>query len=117
MSAGDGNWTAVFSGTANRLAAAGAAAEAPSTSLDGSNCHGVSGEAGAKSRVSLQAPSNAHPARKTRQSLTGGMQCVADRGRDRRPRLRANLVENLADVLVQQPVPCRQSREVIARTG
>ena len=46
MSAGDGNWTAVFSGTANRQAAAAGAAAA-GASLDGSNCHGVSGEGGA----------------------------------------------------------------------
>ena len=69
MSAGDGDWTAVFSGTANRLAATGAAAGGAGASLDGSNCHGVSGEAGAKSRVSLQAPSNAHPARALRRNL------------------------------------------------
>ena len=62
MSAGDGNWTAVFSGTVNRRPPAVAGAEGVGASLDGSNCHGVSGEAGAKSRVSLQAPSSTNPA-------------------------------------------------------
>src|SRR6516165_3972744 len=73
MSAGDGNWTAVLSGTANRRAPTAAGAAAGGASLDGSNCHGVSGEAGVRSRVSLQAPSNAHPARALRRNLTGGM--------------------------------------------
>src|SRR5215472_10081303 len=100
ISAGDGNWTAVFSGTENRLAAAGAGAGAPGASLNGSNCHGVSGEAGARSRVSLQAPSSAHPARAMPRNLAGGMQRTPDRRRDHRLRLRANLVENAADVLV-----------------
>src|SRR5215831_5745318 len=111
MSAGDGNWTAVFSGTANRLAAAGAAAGAVGASLDGSNCHGVSGEAGARSRVSLQAPSNAHPAKPLRRNLAGGMQCISD-WRSRRLRLWTNLVENFADVFVQHAVPFRKRREV-----
>src|SRR6516225_537358 len=106
MSAGDGSWTAVFSGTANRLAATGAGAGGAGASLDGSNCHGVSGEAGAKSRVSLQAPSNAHPARALRRNLAGGMQCISDRRRDQRLRLRTNLVENVPDVMVQQAIPC-----------
>src|SRR6516225_1505879 len=100
MSAGDGNWTAVFSGTANRLTATPAGVGAPGASLDGSNCHGVSGDAGAKSRVSLQAPSNAHRARVLRRNLAGGMQRAPDRRRDHRLRLGANLVENAADVLV-----------------
>src|SRR6201982_1464078 len=115
MSASDGNWTSVFSGTVNRRAAA-AVAGAVGASLEGSNCHGVSGEAGAKSRVSLQAPSSAHPARAMRRNLAGGMQRVSDR-RCHWPRLRANLVENFADVLVQQAVPCLQSRELITRAG
>src|SRR5215813_5756529 len=88
MSAGDGNWTAVFSGTVNRLAATGATAGGAGASLDGSNCHGVSDEAGAKSRVSLQAPSNAHPASALRRNLAGGMQCVPDQRRHHRLRLR-----------------------------
>src|SRR5271169_3191610 len=117
MSAGDGNWTAVFSGTANRRAPTAAGARAAGASLEGSNCHGVSGEAGAKSRVSLQAPSSAHPARAMRRNLAGGMQCISDRRRGQRLRLWANLVENLANVLVQQPVPCRESGEVIAGAG
>ena len=78
MSAGDGYWTAVFSGSVHRRAAA-AGAGAAGASLDGSNCHGVSGDAGAKSRVSLQAPNNAHPARALRRNLAGGMQCISDR--------------------------------------
>jgi hypothetical protein len=115
MSAGDGNWTAVFSGTANRRAATAAGAGAVGASLDGWNCHGVSDEAGAKSRVSLQAPSNAHPARALRRNLAGGMQCAPDRRLDHRLRLRTNLVENFADVLVQHTVPCRERREAITR--
>jgi|SRR5271165_4750051 len=117
MSAGDGNWTVVFSGTANRLAAAGAAAGGAGVSLDGSNCHGVSGDAGAKSRVSLQAPSNAHPASALRRNLAGGMQCVPDRLRNHRRRLWANLVENFANVLVQHAVPCRERGEVFTLAG
>src|SRR5271168_1084604 len=116
MSAGDGNWTAVFSGTVNRRAAA-AGAGAAGASLDGSNCHGVSGEAGARSRVSLQAPSSTNPARAMRRNLAGGMQCVPDRRRDHVLRLRTNLVENLANVTVQQAVPCRERCEVITRAG
>jgi hypothetical protein len=45
------------------------------------------------------------------------MQCVPDRRLDYRLRLRTNLVKNLADVLVQHAVPCRESREVITRAG
>src|SRR5690349_11718526 len=111
MSAGDGNWTAVFSGTANRRAPLAAGAGAVSDSLDGSNCHGVSGEAGARSRVSLQAPSSRNPAKAIRPNLAGGMECISDRRRDRRPRLRTHLVENFADVLVQYAVPCRERHE------
>src|SRR6516225_7063627 len=117
MSAGDGNWTAVFSGTTNRRPPLAAGAEAVCDSLDGSNCHGVSGEAGARSRVSLQEPSNAHPARTMPRNLAGGMQCIPDRRRGHRLRLRTNLIENAADVLVQHAVPCCQREEVIARTG
>src|SRR6266436_6998319 len=117
MSAGDGNWTAVFSGTANRRAPTAADAGAPGASLDASNCHGVSGDAGARSRVSLQALSSAHPARAMRRNLAGSMECVSDRRRDHRPRLRTHLVENFVDVLVQHAVPGRESREVIARAG
>src|SRR5271155_683913 len=116
MSAGGGKLTAVFSGTVNRRAAA-AGAGAAGASLDGSNCHGVSGEAGARSRVSLQAPSSTNPAKAMRRNLAGGMQWVPDRRRDPQQRLRTNLVENLANVLVQQPVPCRESGEVIAWAG
>src|SRR6266446_2141111 len=117
MSAGDGNWTAVFSGSANCRAATTADSGVAGASLDGWNCHGVSGEAGARSRVSLQAPSSAHPARAMRRNLAGGMQCVLDRRRDHRPRLRTNLVENFADVLVQHAVPCRERREMITEAG
>ena len=116
MSASDGNWTAVFSGTANHRAPTAAGAGAVGASLDGSNCHGVSGEAGARSRVSLQATSNAHPAKALRRNLAGGMQCISDR-RSRRLRLWTNLVENFADVFVQHAVPCRKRREVITRAG
>src|ERR1700737_3729912 len=117
MSAGDGNWTAGFSGTANRRAPLAAGAGAIGDSLDGWNCHGVSGDAGARSRVSLQAPSSAHPARAMRRNLAGSMECISDRRRNHRPWLRTHLVENFADVLVQPAVPCRESREVIARAG
>src|SRR5215471_16675084 len=117
MSAGDGSWTAVSSGTANRLAATGAAAGGAGASLDGSNCHGMSGDAGAKSRVSLQAASSAHPAKAMRRNLAGGMQCILDRRRSHRVQLRANLVENFADVVVQHAVPCRERRELITGTG
>src|SRR5271169_1446760 len=117
MSAGVGNWTVVFSGTANRLAPTVPGAGGAGASLDGSNCHGVSGEAGARSLVSLQAPSNANPASAMRRNLAGGMQCISDRLRGQRLRLRANLVENLANVLVQQPVPCRERGEVFTLAG
>ena len=86
-------------------------------SLDGSNCHGVSGDAGAKSRVSLQAPSSINPAKALRRNLAGGMQWAPDRRRDHRLRLRTNLVENLANVLMQQAVPRHERCEVIARAG
>src|SRR5262249_47945925 len=105
MSAGDGSWTAVFSGTANRLAATGAAAGVAAASLDGSNCQGVSGDAGAKSRVSLQAPSSAHPANALRRNRAGGMQCPRARPGDRRLRLWPTLGENVANVLVRGAVP------------
>ena len=92
MSAGDGNCTAVFSGTVNRRAPTVEGAGAPGASLEGSNCHGVSGEAGAKSRVSLQAPRRTHPAKATRGNLAGGMQCIPDRRRGRRLRLRRRMM-------------------------
>src|SRR5215813_9497528 len=118
MSAGAGSWTAVFSGTVNRLAATGAGAGGAGASfLDGSNCQGVSGDAGAKSRVSLQAASNAHPAKALPRNLAGGMQCIPDRWSGHRVQLRTNLIENIADVLVQHAMPCRERREVITRTG
>jgi hypothetical protein len=116
MSAGDGNWTAVFSGTANRRAPTAAGAGAVGASLDGANCHGVSGEAGAKSRMSLQALSSAHPAKAMRRNLAGGMQLISDR-RCYLPRLRTSLVENLADVLMEQAIPCRESGELIVAAG
>lgn len=117
MSAGDGNWTAVFSGTANRRAPTAAGGGLAGASLEGSNCQGVSGEAGAKSLVSLQALSNAHPAKALRRNLAGGMQRITNRRCDHRARLRADLVQNFADVPVQQPVPRRERGEVITRTG
>src|SRR5215813_9924211 len=118
MSAGDGNWTAVFSGTANCLAATGAAAAGGAgASFDPSNCHGVSGDAGARSRVSLQAPSNAHPASAMPRYLPGGMQRILNRRSGRLVRLRANLVENVVDVLVQHAMPRRERRDVITGTG
>src|SRR5215469_144779 len=116
MSAGAGNWTAVFSGTVNRLAATGAATGGAGASLDGSNCHGVLGEAGAKSLVSLQAPSNAHPARIARQHLPLRMKGPTDRRCSHRLRLWTNLVENFADVLVQYAVPGGERRQVVIRT-
>ena|SRR5215472_10170008 len=117
MSAGDGSWTTVFSRTVNRLVPTAAGAGAVGVSLGGSNCHGVSGDAGAKSRVSLQAPSNAHPARALRRNLAGRMQCVSDRRLDHRLPSRPNLVENSADVLVQQAIPRRERRELITGPG
>jgi hypothetical protein len=45
------------------------------------------------------------------------MECISDRRRNHRPRLRADLVENFADVLVQHAVPSRERREVITRAG
>src|ERR1700720_4318429 len=117
MSAGGGNSTAVASGTWKRRAPLEAGAGAIGASLDGSNCHGVSGEAGARSRVSLQAPSSAHPARAMRRNLAGSMECIPDRRRDHQPRLRTHLVENFADILVQHAVPCRERREVITEAG
>src|SRR6516162_6207147 len=113
MAAGDGSWTAVFSGTANRRGSMAAGTRAAGASSDGSNCHGVSGDAGARSLVSLHAPSNAHPAKALRRNLAAGMQCISDRRCDHRLLLRTDLIENLSDVLVQHAVPCRQSREVI----
>src|ERR1700760_761849 len=115
MSAGDGNWTAVFSGTANCRAPPAAGGGAVDDSLDGSNCHGVSGEAGARSRVSLQAPSSAHPARALRRNLADGMQCAPERLLDPRLRLRTHLVKNFSGVMVQHAVPCRKRCEVITR--
>src|ERR1700751_2789549 len=112
MSAGDGNWTTGFSGTVNRLAAA-AGAGVVGASLDGSNCQGVSGDAGAKSLVSLQALSNMHPARAMPRNLAGRMQCVPARRRGPPLRLRTNLIKNFADVLVQQAAPRPERRVII----
>ena len=90
----------MLSGTANRRAPGAAGEGGADTSLDGSNCHGVSGDAGARSRVSLQAPSSTHPARALRRNLAGGMQWIADRRLAHRLPSRPNLVKNFADVLV-----------------
>ena len=49
--------------------------------------------------------------------LSGGMQCIPDRRNGNRLRLRANLVENAADILVEYAVPCLESREVITWAG
>jgi hypothetical protein len=43
------------------------------------------------------------------------MQCIRDRPGDRR--LRLNLVENFAKVLVRHAVPCRDGGEVIIGAG
>src|SRR5689334_14529980 len=117
MSAGDGNWTAVFSGTANRRAPAVAGARATGAALEALNCHGVLGDAGARSRVSLQALSSTNPARAMRRDLTGGMRCTPGRRRHHRLRLGTNLIENLANVLMQHAVPRRKRHEMIARAG
>src|SRR5271169_2115607 len=117
MSAGDGNWTAVFGGTVNLRGPPLADAGAAGASSDNWTCQGVSGDAGARSFVSLQAPSIAHPAKAMRRNLAGSMECISDRRRDHRLRLRTHLVENFADVLVQDAVPGRQRREAIARAG
>src|SRR5215831_2051579 len=63
MSAGEGNCTAVLGGTVNRGGAAMAEAGVAVTSAGNWYCHGLVGVAGARSRVSLQALSSAHPAR------------------------------------------------------
>ena len=107
----------MFSGSTNRRAATSGRAGAIGASLDGSNCHGVSGDAGAKSRVSLQAPSSAHPARALRRNLAGDIQCVPDPRRHLWLQLRTNLIKNFADILLQPTVPRRERGEVITRTG
>ena len=56
-------------------------------------------------------------AKAMRRNLARGMQCVRRRRRDHRLRLRTNLAENLANVLVQQTIPCRQCGELITRAG
>ena len=66
---------------------------------------------------SSSASALAHPPRALHRNLAGGMQCISDRRRDQRLRLRANLVEDMAEVMVQHTVPCRESRELITRTG
>src|SRR5215470_19810791 len=125
MSAGDGAWTAVFSGTVNCRtpppAGAGGAgvsgAEGTGTSLDGWYCHGVSGDGGARSVVTLQAPSSAQPTSAIHRTLAGCMDCAADRRRHHRRLCWTDPVENVANVLVQKGVPRHAGREVITRAG
>jgi len=51
------------------------------------------------------------------QPLAGGMRCLPDRRSGHQVRLRTNLVENFADVLVEQAMPRRERGEVITGTG
>ena len=114
----EGDWAMVSGGTVNRrgtvvvdVAGGGAA-----SSADG-GCQGVSGDAGAKLLVSLQAASSAHPARAMLRSLAEGMGCAPERRRDRRPRLRTDFVENSANVLVQDAIPGREGCEMVTGAG
>src|SRR5262245_31092533 len=117
MSAGDGDWTPVFSGTANCRTTTGAGAGGIASSLDGSNCHGVSGDGGARSVVTLQAPIRTHPANAMHRDLAGSMEYPGDRRPPQRLLSWTDPVENVANVMVQQAVPRRAGREVITRTG
>src|SRR5262245_39544658 len=125
MSVGDGDWTAVFSGTVNcrtaPAAGAGGAgvsgAEGTGASPDGWNCHGVSGDGGARSVVTLQAPSSKQPTSATHRTLAGCMDCAPDRRNRHRRLWWTDPVENVANVIVQQGVPRHAGREVITRAG
>ena len=75
MPEGEGAWAMVFCGAVDCLGAtvpdAGGGAGAGSSA--DCACQGVSGDAGARLLVSLQAPSSADPARAMSRSLANGM--------------------------------------------
>src|SRR5215470_6565368 len=112
MSAGDGEWTAVFSGTVNCRAAPAAGAvgggvsgaDGTGASVDGLNCHGVSGDGGARSVVTLQAASSAQPTSAIHRTLAGRMDCPADPRHHHRRLCWIDPVENVANVMVQERV-------------
>ena len=110
----EGDWATPSGGTVNCRGAVvvDVAGDGAASSADWA-CQGVSGDAGAKLLVSLQAASSAHPARAMLRSLAEGMGCAPERRRDRRWRVRTYFVENFANVAVQQAVPRREGREVI----
>ena len=117
MPEGDGAWTTVFGGTVNCRGATLADAGGGVASSDDWACQGVSGDAGARLLVSLQAPSSADPARAMSRSLANGMECIPERRRHCRWRFRTDFVENTANVLVQKAIPRREGREVITGAG
>src|SRR5271170_4995211 len=82
--------------------------------LEAGICQGVSGEAGARSCVSLQAAKTRHVAKARTTCSAGGKVELAGRGGGCRPCVRANLTKDGKDVLVQQTIPCLQSRHVVA---
>ena len=118
MPEGEGDWATPSGGTVNRRGAVvvDVAGDGAASSADWA-CQGVSGDAGARLLVSLQAASSAQPARAMNRSLAGGMECAPERRRDRRPRLRTDFVENSANVLVQDAIPGREGREVVTGAG
>ena len=118
MPEGEGDWATPSGGTVNCRGAAvmDVAGDGAASSVDWA-CQGVSGDAGAKLLVSLQAPSSVHPAGAMSRSLAESMECAPERRRDRRPRLRADFVENSANVFVQDAIPGREGREVVTGAG
>src|SRR5215470_14462640 len=117
MSEGDGGWTTVFGGTVNCRGAVVADVGCGVAWSDDWACQGVSGDAGARLLVSLQALRSVHIARAMRRSLAEGMECILKRRFDCRPRPRTDFVEYFANVLVQQAIPCRKGPEVITGAG
>src|SRR6516162_2355234 len=110
MPEGEGDWATPSGGTVNcRGAVVVVGGDGAASSADWA-CQGVSGDAGAKLLVALQAPSSVHPARAMLRSLVECMGVAPGRQADGLRRLRTGFVENSANVLVQEAMPGREGR-------
>src|SRR5215831_17134167 len=107
----------MFGGIENFAGATAAGTPVGVAPSNDGNGAGASGAAGARLLVLLQAQSRTKPAAVKSRMLTGRMKRVPELRGDRRLWLRTNLVENFANVLVQNAVPRREGRMAITRAG
>ena len=108
----------MFGGIENFTGAKAAGAGVAVAPSDDGNGAGESGAPGARLLVSLQAQSRTQPPAAKSWRLNGRMTRLPDRRGDHRLLwLGTSLVENFANVLVQNAVPRRQSRGAVTQAG